>query len=191
MSPFYGLVVQVGKHLQGEAWRQAGCGSDACDGRWCGCDGACLGRVAARLLREVAGLSGLTEQVSTALVDTHRARECTTQAGSSLTRRWRSRTAATARSASAAANVTGSPAGVAASNRSARPVSCSNCRRSTGSAVVMVCPSVRGERSERVARIWQLILLDHQMCALTCGNDGGRYWDRTSDLFGVNEALSR
>ena len=26
---------------------------------------------------------------------------------------------------------------------------------------------------------------------LTCGNVGGRYWDRTSDLFGVNEALSR
>ncbi len=26
---------------------------------------------------------------------------------------------------------------------------------------------------------------------LTCGNIGGRYWDRTSDLFGVNEALSR
>ena len=25
---------------------------------------------------------------------------------------------------------------------------------------------------------------------LTCGNIGGRYWDRTSDLFGVNEALS-
>jgi hypothetical protein len=27
--------------------------------------------------------------------------------------------------------------------------------------------------------------------ASTRGNDGGRYWDRTSDLFGVNEALSR
>jgi hypothetical protein len=26
---------------------------------------------------------------------------------------------------------------------------------------------------------------------LTCGDSGGRYWDRTSDLFGVNEALSR
>jgi hypothetical protein len=26
---------------------------------------------------------------------------------------------------------------------------------------------------------------------LSCGDDGGRYWDRTSDLFGVNEALSR
>ena len=26
---------------------------------------------------------------------------------------------------------------------------------------------------------------------LTCINAGGRYWDRTSDLFGVNEALSR
>jgi hypothetical protein len=26
---------------------------------------------------------------------------------------------------------------------------------------------------------------------LTWGDDGGRYWDRTSDLFGVNEALSR
>jgi hypothetical protein len=26
---------------------------------------------------------------------------------------------------------------------------------------------------------------------LNCGDDGGRYWDRTSDLFGVNEALSR
>jgi hypothetical protein len=24
-----------------------------------------------------------------------------------------------------------------------------------------------------------------------CGAVGGRYWDRTSDLFGVNEALSR
>ena len=27
--------------------------------------------------------------------------------------------------------------------------------------------------------------------AVTCENVGGRYWDRTSDLFGVNEALSR
>jgi hypothetical protein len=27
--------------------------------------------------------------------------------------------------------------------------------------------------------------------ALTWENVGGRYWDRTSDLFGVNEALSR
>ena len=27
--------------------------------------------------------------------------------------------------------------------------------------------------------------------ALTCGNIGGRYWDRTSDLSGVNGALSR
>ena len=26
---------------------------------------------------------------------------------------------------------------------------------------------------------------------LTWGNTGGRYWDRTSGLFGVNEALSR
>ncbi len=26
---------------------------------------------------------------------------------------------------------------------------------------------------------------------LTCANDGGRYWDRTSDLSGVNGALSR
>ena len=24
-----------------------------------------------------------------------------------------------------------------------------------------------------------------------CAELGGRYWDRTSDLFGVNEALSR
>jgi hypothetical protein len=24
-----------------------------------------------------------------------------------------------------------------------------------------------------------------------CSDLGGRYWDRTSDLFGVNEALSR
>jgi hypothetical protein len=27
--------------------------------------------------------------------------------------------------------------------------------------------------------------------ALTCGNIGGRYWDRTSDLFRVREARSR
>ena len=26
---------------------------------------------------------------------------------------------------------------------------------------------------------------------LTWDESGGRYWDRTSDLFGVNEALSR
>jgi hypothetical protein len=30
-----------------------------------------------------------------------------------------------------------------------------------------------------------LILTIQSVCA------GGRYWDRTSDLFGVNEALSR
>ena len=29
------------------------------------------------------------------------------------------------------------------------------------------------------------------MPGLTCINAGGRYWDRTSDLLGVNEALSR
>jgi hypothetical protein len=27
--------------------------------------------------------------------------------------------------------------------------------------------------------------------SLTCEDWGGRYWDRTSDLLGVNEALSR
>jgi hypothetical protein len=33
-------------------------------------------------------------------------------------------------------------------------------------------------------------ILDHKI--VDQGSDlGGRYWDRTSDLFGVNEALSR
>src|SRR5215469_6332469 len=32
---------------------------------------------------------------------------------------------------------------------------------------------------------------DRGICGLSCADLGGRYWDRTSDLLGVNEALSR
>ncbi len=48
---------------------------------------------------------------------------------------------------------------------------------------------------------WQLgrcctpVLYEHQKrpvrCSEPAGELGGRYWDRTSDLLGVNEALSR
>jgi hypothetical protein len=42
-----------------------------------------------------------------------------------------------------------------------------------------------------LVRVEETIEAGREKGPLTCGFSGGRYWDRTSDLFGVNEALSR
>ena len=66
---------------------------------------------------------------------------------------------------------------------------CGTTRR--GSNRVACCKSCCTYAARRGVTEHTFARSDTRICPLTCTFVGGRYWDRTSDLFGVNEALSR